>query len=105
VIERRTVFALNRFAQAGRAWLKRKASHDVLIIGPELEVAVEEMRLAQRLGVDLGKRPSLAAVDVISGDVGGGGLVHIALRRIPGDFDLGLGLLRLQLGGGLSQVE
>src|SRR5262245_34085090 len=55
VIERRAVVALNRFAQAGRAGLKRKASHDVLIIGPELEVAVGKTRLAQRSGVDLVK--------------------------------------------------
>src|SRR5262249_20516790 len=105
VIERRTVVALNRFAQTGRAGLKRKASHDVLIISPELEVAVGEARLAQRFGVDSVKRPSLSPVDVVSYDVGRGGLIHIARGRVPGDLNLGLELFRRQLGGGQSQVE
>src|SRR5262249_16379568 len=95
VIERRAVVAFNGFAQTGIAGRERKAAHNVLVTGRELEVVVNETRLAQRLSVDSMNRISLAPVDVVTRDIGWGGFVHILRGPIPGDLDLCLELFRL----------
>src|SRR5262249_36413288 len=95
VIERRAVVALDRFAQTGLSGRKREASDYVLIVDAELEVTVDESRLAERLRIDPVNRFSRAPVDVVTGDVGRRGLIHIPRWLIPGDFDPVLELFRI----------
>src|SRR5215475_2356788 len=51
VVVRLAVIALDRVVQTGLAGRKRQGSHYILIIGAELEVTVNETRLAQRLWI------------------------------------------------------